>query len=234
MSVLSAERVRRLFLGFSVVDDVFPGFEVGDFGVLCGSDAHAVGFSLCVRCVAPVEMGGLGLEVVFIDGGNSFNPYLIAEIARGFGLEPRYVLERIHVSRAFTAYQLSALILEKLNSFLDRCNAGLVYVSDISNLFLDRDIPKTEAQDLFVKVCAALSEIASKRGKIVLATYTQDKSSRRGVFFEAVLFGRSNVIVKLDRRGKIMRFSLLDHPRLKPFSADIPLEDVFLTDFMEV
>ncbi|MEM2567744.1 MAG: hypothetical protein QXH20_04640 [Candidatus Bathyarchaeia archaeon] len=234
MSVLSAERIRRLSLRISVVDEIFPGFDVGDFGVLCGGDAPAVGFALCVRSIAPFEMGGLRSEVVFIDGGNSFNPYLVAEVARGFGLEPRYVLERIYVSRAFTAYQLSTLILEKLNSFLDRCNAGLVYVSDISNLFLDRDIPKTEAQDLFVKVCAALSEIASKRRKIVLATYTQDKSSKRGVFFEAVLFGRSNVIVKLDRRGKIIRFSLLDHPRLKPFSVDIPLEDVFLTDFMRV
>jgi len=234
LSVLSAERIRRLSLRISVVDEIFPGFDVGDFGVLCGGDAPAVGFALCVRSIAPFEMGGLRSEVVFIDGGNSFNPYLVAEVARGFGLEPRYVLERIYVSRAFTAYQLSTLILEKLNSFLDRCNAGLVYVSDISNLFLDRDIPKTEAQDLFVKVCAALSEIASKRRKIVLATYTQDKSSKRGVFFEAVLFGRSNVIVKLDRRGKIIRFSLLDHPRLKPFSVDIPLEDVFLTDFMRV
>ncbi|MEM3618420.1 MAG: hypothetical protein QXK47_05045 [Candidatus Bathyarchaeia archaeon] len=233
MSVLSAERVRRLILGISVVDEIFPGFDVGDFGVLCGGDASAVGFALCVRSIAPFEMGGLDSEVVFIDGGNLFNPYLVAEVARSFGLEPRYVLERIHVSRAFTAYQLSALILEKLNSFLDRCNAGLVYVSDISKLFLDRDIPKKEAQDLFVKVCAALSETASKRGKIVLATYTSDRGSRRGVFFEAVLFGRSNVIVKLDRRGKIMRFSLLDHPKLKPFSVDIPLKDAFLTDFME-
>ncbi|MEM3649000.1 MAG: hypothetical protein QW506_07545, partial [Thermoproteota archaeon] len=145
LSVLSAERVRRLSLGISVVDDVFPGFEVGDFGVLCGSDAHPIGFSLCVRCVAPVEMSGLDSEAVFIDGGNSFNPYISAEVARIFGLDPRYVLERVHVSRAFTAYQLSTLILEKLNSFLDRCNAGLVYVSDVSNLFLDRDIPKTEA-----------------------------------------------------------------------------------------
>ncbi|MEM2463926.1 MAG: hypothetical protein QXY07_04510 [Candidatus Bathyarchaeia archaeon] len=234
MSVLSAERVRRLSLGVNSVDDVFPGFESGDFGVLCGSDASAFGFALCVRCVMPAGMGGLGSEVVFVDGGNSFNPYFVADIARGFGLDPRFVLERIHVSRAFTAYQLSALILEKLNGFLNRRDVGLVYVSEISKLFLDRDIPKTEAQDLFVRVCAALADIASKRGKIVLATYTPDRSSRRGVFFEAALFGRSNVLVRIDRRGKILRFSMLDHPRLKPFSLDVPLENFLLTDFMGV
>jgi len=234
LSVLSAERVRRLSLGISVVDEVFPGFESGDFAVLCGSDALPIGFDLCVRCVLPVEVGGLDSEVVFVDGGNVFNPYFLAELGRGYGLDPRYVLDRVYVSRAFTAYQLSALILERLGSFLDQYNASLVYVSDISRLFLDRGIPKTEAQDLFVKVCAALSEMATKRGKIVLASYNSDRGSRRGVFFEAALFGRSNVLVRLDRRGKILRFSLLDHPRFKPFSIDVPLENVLLTDFMEV
>jgi hypothetical protein len=34
LSVLSAERVRRLSLGVPVVDEVFPGFESGDFAVL--------------------------------------------------------------------------------------------------------------------------------------------------------------------------------------------------------
>lgn len=199
MSVLSAERVRRLSLGISGVDDVFPGFEGGDFGAICGSETFPFGFVLCVRSVMPAEMGGLGSNVVFVDGGNIFNPYVAAEIARSFGLDPHFVLERIYVSRAFTAYQLSALILEKLPSFLEQCNARLVFVSEISKLFLDRDIPKTEAQDLFVKVCSALSEVASKNGKIVLATYTPDKSSRRGVFFEAALFGRSNVLIKIDR-----------------------------------
>ena len=233
LSVLSAERVRRLSLGVDLVDDVFPGFEAGDFGVLCGNEASSFGFVLCVRGVMPVEMGGLGSRVVFVDGGNSFNPYVVAGLARGFGLDPRYVLERIYVSRAFTAYQLSALILEKLGSFLNQCDVDLVFVSEISELFLDKDIPKIEAQDLFVNVCSSLSEIASS-GRIVLATYTPDKSSRRGVFFEAALFGRSNVLIRFDRRGRILRICLLDHPRFKPFTVEVSTEDVLLTDFMEV
>jgi hypothetical protein len=107
-------------------------------------------------------------------------------------------------------------------------------VSDIASLFLDRDIPKTEAKDLFVKVCAKLSDIANNKNCIVLATYRPEKRSKLGLFFEAVLFGRSNVLVKFERRGKTLSFVLQDHPRLKTLHVDFPSEDVPLTSFMEV
>jgi hypothetical protein len=234
LSVLSAERVRRLSLGVPVVDKVFPGFENGDFVVLYGDDALLMSFVLCVRCVLPQDLGGLGSYAVFVDGGNSFSPYLIGDVARGYGFDPRVVLDRIYVSRAFTAYQFSALVLEKLEPFVNVKRAGLILVSDIGSLFLDRDIPKTEAKDLFVKVCAKLSDIANNENCIVLATYRPERRSKLGLFFEAVLFGRSNVLVKFERRGKTLSFVLQDHPRLKPFRVDFPSEDVPLTSFMEV
>ena len=234
MSVLSAERVRRLSLGVPAVDIVFPGFENGDFAVLYGDDAVPMSFVLCVRGVLPRDMGGLDSSVVFVDGGNSFSPYLIGDIARSYGFDPLEALGRIYVSRAFTAYQFSALVLEKLKPFVNAKHAGLILVSDIVSLFLDRDIPKTEAKDLFVKVCAKLSDIVNNKNCIVLATYKPERRSKLGLFFEAVLFGRSNVLVRFERRGKTLSFVLQDHPRLKPFHVDFPSGDVPLTSFMEV
>lgn len=234
MSVLSAEPVRRLSLGVTALDDIFPGFEVGDFVVLYGANVCFISFVLCVRCTLPPEKGGLSSSVVFVDGGNSFSPYLVADIARSYGLDPRKTLERIYVSRAFTAYQLSSLILEKLEPFVNGKRARLMVVSDIASLFFDKDIPKTEAKDLFMKVCAKLSDIAAKNQAIVLATYYPERRSKRGLFFEAVLFGRSNVVVKFERRGKVLSFVLQDHPRIKPFSIDFPSDEVPLTNYMEV
>lgn len=234
MCVLKADSLKRLKTGIQLVDDVFPGFSYGDFAAIYGDEAFMLGSILCVRGVSPFEYGGLDSNVVFIDGGNSFNPYLVAEVARGWSLNPREVLERIFVSRAFTAYQLSALILEKLDKFLENCDADLIFVSDISSLFMDPDIPKTEAHNLFLKVCQKLGEVARNKRKIVLATYRPDKGSRRGVFFEAVLFGQINVLIKFERKYNILRFALLNHPELKPFELEIPTENMFLTDFMEV
>jgi RecA/RadA recombinase len=234
LPVLSTERVRRLSLGVPAVDNIFPGFEAGDFAVVYGDEVSFMAFALCVRCILPTEKGGLGSSVAFVDGGNSFNPYLVADLARIYDLDPRAALERAYVSRAFTAYQLSSLILEKLEPFLNVKKSRLLVVSDIASLFLDRDVPKTEAKDLFIKVCAKLSEIAEKKQTLVLATYYPERSSKRGLFLEAVLFGRSNVIVKFERRGSVLRFVLQDHPRIKPFSIDFQSEDVQLTNYMEV
>ncbi|MEM3765838.1 MAG: hypothetical protein QXU46_02280 [Candidatus Bathyarchaeia archaeon] len=234
MSILSAERVRRLSLGVPVLDDVFPGFEVGDFVVLYGANVSFTSFVLCVRCMLPLDRGGLGSSVVFVDGGNSFSPYLVADIARSYGLDSRKALERIYVSRAFTAYQLSSLILERLGPFMNGKKARLLVVSDIASLFFDKDIPKTEAKDLFMKVCAKLSDMASKKNAIILVTYYPERRSKRGLFFETVLFGRSNVVVKFERRGKVLSFVLQDHPHIKPFSIDFPSNEVPLTKYMEV
>lgn len=101
-------------------------------------------------------------------------------------------------------------------------------------MFLDKDIPQTEATDLFMKACAKLSEIASKKKSIVAATCFPERRSKRGVLFEAVLFGRSNVLVRFRKKGKILSFILEDHPRVKRFSMDLPTADYApLTDFME-
>lgn len=233
MEVL-AESKRSLKVGVPLVDDVFPGFRKGDFAVICGNEARLLGFVLCVRCVSPRELGGLDSDVVFIDGGNSFNPYIIAEIARRFGMDPKAALERIHVSRAFTAYQLSALILDKLEKFLEGRNASLIFVSDIALLFMDKDIPKTEARDLFLKVCHKLADIARRSQKIVLATYQPDRASRRGLFFDAVLLGQVNVQIEFQRSNKFLKFVLKDHPEFMPFELEIPTDNMLLTSFMEV
>ncbi|MEM2939069.1 MAG: hypothetical protein QXU95_02190 [Candidatus Bathyarchaeia archaeon] len=77
MSVLSAERVRCLSLGVSVLDGVFPGFEVGDFVVLIGANVSFMSF-LSVCCILPPDKGGLGSYVVFVDG-NEGPPQLTPE-----------------------------------------------------------------------------------------------------------------------------------------------------------
>ena len=231
---MKADSLKRLKTGIQLVDDVFPGFSHGDFAAIYGDEASTLGFLLCVRGVSPSEFGGLGTGVVFIDGGNSFNPYSVAEVARGWSLNPRDVLEKIFVSRAFTAYQLSALIIEKLDEILEKRDVDLIFVSDIASLFMDPDVPKTEAHDLFMKVCQKLADVAKSRRKIVLATYRPDNSSRRGVFFEAVLFGQIDVLIKFERKDNILRFALLNHPRVKPFELEVPTENMLLTSFMEV
>ena len=234
LSAASSRNVVCLSLGIQVVDEVFPGFELGDFAVLHGSASNHMLFELCVRSQLPPSKGGLDSAAVFVDGGNIFDPYVVAEAARRYGLNPRDALKRIYVSRAFTAYQLSSLILERLEAAVRKFRSRFVAVSDISSLFLDRDVPKTEAQELFMKVCGKLQKIAEERNVIIAASHAKKRSSSRGLFFEAVLYGRASVILGLKRSRGALSFSLERHPKIKPFSVEISGNDVCLTDFMEV
>jgi hypothetical protein len=220
MSILSTKQLRRLSLGFPTLDEVFTGFELGDFAVTQGNAAPFMSSVLSARAQLPSERGGLESPALFIDGGNSFSPYEVAETARDYGLDCKTTLEKVFVSRAFTAYQLSSLVLDKVCSVLQKTRARLLIVSDITSLFLDRDIPKLEGRELFVKLCSKLSEIASEKQTIVVVSYSPRSWSRQSLFFEAALLGKSNVLIRLKKSGQVVSVFLEDHPRIKPFRMD--------------
>ena len=145
------------------INQLFPGFARGDFAVLYGSQfVLSLSSLLCVRAQLPTQLGGLGSDVVFVDGGNTFRLYQVARLAQLHQLNPKEVLERIYISRAFTAYQMTSLIMEKLKETVKRYDAKLVIISDIAGFFLDKDIPDEEARRVFSQVTAYLSTFAKE------------------------------------------------------------------------
>lgn len=243
LHVLSSKKISRFSLGVPILESVFPGFTFGDFAILKGSAASFMSFLFSVRSQLPVGRGGLDSSVVFIDGGNSFDPYLVAEIARNYGLDSRSVLEKIYIARAFTVYQLSSLILEKLEPLLRRKRCRLLLISDITSLFLDKNVPKTEVKDLFTKTCSKLSEIALKKNLIVFASYFPVRKFKQDLFLKAILLSKSSFLVEFRKRGEILTFTLEDHPRFKSFTIDFTLDFsnydydcdyASLTDSMEI
>jgi len=169
------------------VDDLFPGFAPGDFAVLYGSPSViSLTSLLCIRAQLPAQLGGLGSNVVFIDGGNTFRLYKISRLAQLQHLNPREVLERIFISRAFTAYQLTSLILDKLEETIKTYNAELVIISDIAGFFLDNDIPHEEAQRVYSQIISYLSAFAKKHQIILIATYLPYSDNRRSNSFQEI------------------------------------------------
>ena len=233
MNVLSGKS-RVLTFGIPKLDEFFPGFQNGDFAVLVGRPlCTKLSFLLSVRCQLPLKKGGLNSRVVYIDGGNTFDPYIVSAIAQEYGLEPRSVLKRIVVSRAFTAYQLTALVFEKLEETLKRYRSKLVVISDISGLFLDRDVPKIEGRNLFLKITRYLLEVASRRRAVVVASYFPRLYSSRSFFLETVLLGRASTVISFKEYTGGLKFVLEDHPRVKPFTIDLPSNPVTMDRFIE-
>jgi hypothetical protein len=171
---------------------------------------------------------------VFVDGGNTFDLYEVSYVAQRYGLDPKAVLERVFISRAFTAYQLTSLIIDRLRSAVEKFKARLVVVSDIGGSYLDRDVPKSEAMDVFNKLTVFLSRFAAGNQVIVVTTHFARRSSARSMFLESALLGRANVVVRVRDSHRVLRFVLEKHPVYKLGTVEFPSEGVTLREFMEV
>jgi hypothetical protein len=223
-----------LSLNIRSINQLFPGFSIGDFAVLYGSDSVlSLASLLCVRAQLPPQLGGLGSTVVFIDGGNTFRLYQVARLARLHQLDPKQTLERIYLSRAFTAYQMTALILERLKETVKRYNSKLAIISDIGGFFLDKDVPEYEARRVYSQVTAYLSNFAKENQIALIATYPPHKETKRNNFLQAVTCGKANVVISLNQTKYEREFILEKHPRCMSGVAELPSETLTLEHFIE-
>jgi hypothetical protein len=223
-----------LTLNMPNIDDLFPGFTAGDFAVLYGTSAVLpISSLLCVRAQLPNQLGGLGTNVIFVDGGNTFRLYQISRIAQLHQLDPKQVLNRIYISRAFTAYQMTSIILERLKETISKYNAKLVVISDIAGLYLDKDISKEEAKRVFSQLTAYVSKFAEENQLIMLAIYPPHYRSRRNTFLNTLICGRANIVISIRPAKYGQNFILEKHPRLMLGHADFPSKNLTLTEFME-
>ena len=215
------------------VKEVFPGFALGDFAVLQGSSVLSLASLLCVKAQLPTQLGGLQSSVIFVDGGNTFRLYQIAQLAQIHHLNPKKVLDNIYISRAFTAYQTAALIKDQLRETIKKYNAKLVIISDIAGFFLDKDVPEDEAQRIFSQVTTYLSNFARETQTIVLATYPPHVDTARNGYLQTQTCNKASVVLSLRKTSYARQFVLEKHPYLSTGVAELQLEDLTLMDFAE-
>lgn len=186
---------------------------------------------LCVRAQLKHPIG-LNSGAVFIDGGNSFNAYMVSNYAIEHGIEPALALSRIHISRAFTYFQLASLLTEKLSSALTRYSSTLAVVSDITALFQDPEIKdRQEAYRIFQRVSRSLSAIAEITGSLVVATsFRQDIKP-----FDMTLTQTAHTNILAEDHSAFTRFTLVRHRSLplRKVSHREDRLDQFLEDYME-
>jgi hypothetical protein len=215
------------------ISEVFPGFAYGDFAVLQGQSVLSLASLLCVKAQLPKQLGGLQSNVIFIDGGNTFRLYQIAQLAQIHNLDPKTVLDNIYLSRAFTAYQTAALIKDQLKEAIKKYNAKLVIISDIAGFFLDTDVAEYEAQRIYSQITTCLSNLARETQTIVLATYPTHMDTERNSRLHTLTCSKASVVLSLRKTSYARQIALEKHPYLKLGVAELPIEDLTLLDFEE-
>jgi hypothetical protein len=145
-----------------------------------------------------------GLTVLYLDGANSFDPYALSRLAKDAGQPPRAILQRLHLSRAFTCHQLETLIVERLPSAIARYHPGLVVVSGWSHLFHDENVPAREAFRILQHTGRRLQSLAEV-GQPILATHPEEPATPRLRPLGEILARAATTVVRLrEEEGVIL------------------------------
>jgi len=96
------------------------------------------------------------LEV--LDGGNCFNIYTVAQALRRGGADVRRALGRIQVARAFTCYQMAAMVCQEPVKATTPEEAAPLMVLDFLNTFQDENVSLSERKRLLRSSLPALRQ----------------------------------------------------------------------------
>ena len=153
------------------------GFETGCiiecFGAY-GSAKTQIAHQLAVSAQLPVEDGGTGGTVVYIDTENTFRPERIIQFAEGLGMDPQEVLRNIKVARAYNSdHQM--MLAEKVEDLIkkDGLNVKLVIVDSLTAHFRAEFVGRgtlAERQQKLNKHMHVLSKMASIHNLLVYVT----------------------------------------------------------------
>ena len=195
------------------VESLFPGFKVGDFAVVYGPQSVASLMSqLCVRAQLPQSLGGLESKVVFIDTATSSSLSDMLDSTELHQLDPKATLARVIKMRAYTAYRLTSLIMEKLEETVEASGAKLVVISDIVCSFLNDNVDDQEAKAVYRQIMGYLANLAKRHRIIIIATYMPHESSRRNIALQEITNQKASTVLRFTKTAYTSEFELEKHP----------------------
>lgn len=92
--------------------------------------------------------------VSYVDCVNSFDPYLVYKVCRD-----ESALDRVHVARPFTVYQLRELVYGKLEGMLQSSGARALIVSGLSGYRADSPLEDEEYESIQERVLERIESL---------------------------------------------------------------------------
>ncbi|MGD0330411.1 MAG: DNA repair and recombination protein RadA [Nitrososphaeria archaeon] len=98
-----------------------------------GSGKSQLCHTLCVTAQLPIEKGGFGGNVIFIDTESTFRPERVYQIAEARGLDPIQILKNVIICKVYNSSHLE-LAVKRLGKYIEQYNVKLVIVDSIISL----------------------------------------------------------------------------------------------------
>lgn len=152
-------------------------------------------------------------QVRVLDGGNRFNAYPVAQSIRRQHFDPRVALSRIRLSRAFTCYQVHALLTEW------PAMPFPTLVFDLLATFYDESVQLAESQRLLRKVLGHLEQLSKMAPVVVGTRLPATICAERMVLFEMLKIQAGDLRVELQLQPEDMAALPASQPSLLPFMA---------------
>lgn len=122
-----------------------------------------VGLLLGLRAAAPAS------PLLIVDGSNALNPYLLSSLARRMRRHPEVLMASVFISRVFTAYQMEAAIVDRLEGAVAARRSCGVLLAGLLDPLHDEDLSVAEARRILRRVLATLTRLAAQPRPLVVA-----------------------------------------------------------------
>lgn len=124
------------------------------------------GHSLVLRLGlhAAADRALAGEPVVYLDGANTFDPFVIGRLAMAHRQAPRKILSLVHVARVFSCHQMERLVSDCLDEALTRYQSRVAVVSGLFETFYDEAVPSQEVGRLAGQTDDPTCEAVSSTG----------------------------------------------------------------------
>jgi len=198
-----ASSIPHFSLGFPRLDSLLRPFSEGRTILLSGEVSPIVAELVSLRAQLPIESGGLDSTVLFIDGGNSSDPYLFSSFAKQRGLKPAIAMRRVASCRVFTFYQLAALVSEHLVRAVEDYGTKLVVICNILGTFNEPELEEREARRVLGAVEEGIEKV--KRQALVIATQTSPNK------YDSIVASWADAQVRLSSERDRIRAELVKH-----------------------
>jgi DNA repair protein RadA len=181
------KKLGRITAGAKSIDELLGGGvetqAITEFSGEFGSGKTQLAHQIAVNVQLPVDQGGLGSEVVYIDTESTFRPERIVDMAKGSGVDPEAALSHIHVARAFNSNH-QMLLVQKAQELAREQPIRLLVVDSLTAHFRSEYVGRAELaprQQLLNKHLHELQRFSDTYNAAIVVT--NQVSSRPDILF---------------------------------------------------
>ena len=188
------------------MDKLLGGFKTGEI-VFIDGDSDLITNMPNQICVNAYRI--LRSDIVYVDGGMCANPYQIAKYARKMEMDQREILEHVHISRAFTVFQMTTILQDMLEQIIRRYDPGTLIIGKFPALYLDSDISSKESQTLLENNLKKVRELTTKYDLITILSNLDRRMLSNSRNVRKILYERVDEIVRMKQMGQCINVDLV-------------------------